>query len=195
MVAPVKLNLKIYQGSTFQEVLRWESSTKVYKAITGITKAAPIVITATSHGCPVGWRVKVTNVVGMKEINSADTYNIVTSADTNTLTLNAINAIGYTDYTSGGVVEYNQPVSLAGTTARMQIREKITSDTTIDELTTENGKILVDDSLKTITILLSAAVTSAYTFTSAVYSMELISGGVVTPFIYGTISLEKEITR
>ena len=29
MTSPVKLNFKVYQGSTFKEVLRWESSTKV----------------------------------------------------------------------------------------------------------------------------------------------------------------------
>lgn len=195
MTAPVKLNFKVYQGSTFEEVLRWESGTKVYKGITSITKAAPVVITAAAHGCPVGWRVKVTNAGGMKEINSTDTYLTVTAADTNTLTINSLNTLGYTDYTSGGVVEYNMPVSLSGVTARMQIREKATSTTTLDELTTENGKIIINDSLKTITILVSAAATAAYTFTNAVYSMELINGTTVTPFIYGTISLEKEITR
>ena len=195
MAAPSKLNFKIYQGSTFAEVLRWESSTKVYKPITAITIAAPVVITAASHGIPVGWRTKVTNVVGMTQINSSDVYQIVTAADTNTVTLNAVNSLGYTAYTSGGVLEYNQPVSLSGVTARMQIRDKVTSTTYIDELTTENGKIVVDDALKTITILLSAAVTAAYTFTTAVYSLETISGTVVTPLIYGSITLDKEITR
>ena len=62
MSAPVKLNFKIYQGSTFKEVLRWETSTKVYKPISSITKAAPMVISSTAHGIPVGWRTKVTNV-------------------------------------------------------------------------------------------------------------------------------------
>ena len=59
MTAPVKTNFKIYQGSTFTEVLRWESYTKVYKTITNITKTAPVVITAIGHGMPVGWRAKV----------------------------------------------------------------------------------------------------------------------------------------
>ena len=131
----------------------------------------------------------------MTQINSSDIYQIVTAADTNTVTLNAVNSLGYTAYTSGGVLEYNQPVSLSGVTARMQIRDKVTSTTYIDELTTENGKIVIDDALKTITILLSAAVTAAYTFTTAVYSLETISGTVVTPLIYGSITLDKEITR
>ncbi len=195
MAAPVKLNFKIYQGSTFKESLRWETSTKVYKAITGITKAAPIVITAAGHGVPVGWRIKVTNVSGMKEINSSDTYHTVTSTTTDTITLNAVNSLAYTDYTSGGVVEYNEPRSLTGVTARMQIREKLASTTVIDELTTENGGIVIDTVNKTITIVISATDTAAYTFSTAVYSMELIDGTEVIPFIYGNITLDKEITR
>ena len=84
-MAPSKLNLKIFQGSTFAEVLRWESSTKVYVPVTAITKAAPVVITATAHGIPVNWRTKVTNVVGMKEINSTD-YYVVTAVTNNSVT-------------------------------------------------------------------------------------------------------------
>lgn len=195
MALPTKMNLKVIQGSTFSEVLRWESATKVYKPITNITNAAPMVVTAVGHGMPIGWRAKITNVGGMKEINSTSTYQIVTGISADTCTFNSINAVGYTAYTSGGILEYNAPTSLSGVTARMQIREKLTSTTTLDELTTENGKIVIDDTLKTITIVLSATVTQAYTFKSAVYSMELVNGAVVTPFIYGNITLDTEITR
>jgi hypothetical protein len=195
MAVPVKLNFKIYQGSTFKEVLRRETATKVYSPITAISKAAPIVITSAAHGIPLGWRTKVTNVLGMKEINSNDTYNTVTTVTSNSVSFNDVNSLAYTDYVSGGVLEYNAPYSLAGVTARMQIREKPTSVDVIDELTTLNGKILIDDSLKTITILLDASTTALYSFSSAVYSMELVNGTEVIPFIYGSISLEKEITR
>ena len=91
MAAPAKINFKLYQGSTFNEVLRWESSTKVYKPITSITQAAPVVVTATAHGVPTGWRIKITNAGGMKEINSSETYHIATKLTDNTLELNAIN--------------------------------------------------------------------------------------------------------
>jgi hypothetical protein len=195
MASPVKLNFKIYQGSTFKEVLRWETSTKVYKAISSITKAAPIVVTAVGHGIPTGWRTKVTNVSGMKEINSAETYHTVTANTADSVTINAVNSLAYTDYVSGGVLEYNEPCDLTGITARMQIREKITSATTLIELTTENGKIVIDNTFKTITLVLSATDTSAFTFSSAVYSLELINGTEVTPFIFGSISLTSEITR
>ena len=195
MAAPVKLNFKMYQGSTFKEVLRRETSTKVYKAITGITKAAPVVITAVGHGIPVGWRTKITNVVGMTEINSADTYHTVTGTTTDTVTINAVNSLGYKEYISGGVLEYNDPYDLTGVTARMQLRSKITDETTILELTTENGGIVIDTALKTITIVVSATATAALTFSTAIYSMELIDGTEVIPFITGNITLEKEVTR
>jgi hypothetical protein len=196
MTVPVKLNLKVYQGSTFKEVIRWESSTKVYAGITAITKSAPILITAIAHGIPVGWRTKITNVLGMKEVNSTEVYHTVTSTTTDTVTINAINALGHTDYISGGVFEYNQPVDLTGITARMQVRDKLTSDTVLLELTTENGGIIVDNSLKTITLVITATVTAAFTFTQGVYSLELQNvAGEVFPFTTGNVSVVKEVTR
>ena len=195
MAAPVKLNFKMYQGSTFKEVLRRETSTKVYKAITGITKAAPMVVTAVAHGMPVGWRTKITNVVGMTEINSADTYHTVTEVTTDTVTINAVNSLGYKDYISGGVLEYNESYDLTGVTARMQLRGKITDAEVILELTTENGGIVIDTALKTITIVVAATATAALSFSTAVYSMELVDGTEVIPFITGNITLEKEVTR
>lgn len=195
MTAPTKVNLKVYQGSTFEEIFRWESYTKVYKPITNITKTAPIVVTAVGHGMPVGWRCKITDVTGMKEINSSTTYHNVTEVDTNSFTINAINAVAYSDYISGGIAEYNEPKSLLGLTARMQIRAKVTSVDDLLELTTENSMIILNDTNKTITITIPAATTELLTFKSAVYSLELVDGAVVTPFIYGNITLDTEITR
>lgn len=191
---PVKLNLKIVQGSTFRETLRWETATKVYVPITNITKTAPMVIQADSHGVPTGWRVKVSGALGMKEVNS-DNYLTVTGTTTNSITINSVNALGYTTYTGGGVLEYNQPVDLTGVTCRMQIREKVTSDTIIDELTTENNKIVVDSTQKTISLVVPNSVTSTYNFISAVYSLEVVKSGDVIPLLYGSVSLTKEVTR
>ena len=195
MTAPTKLNFKMYQGSTFKEVIRWESSTKVYKTITGITKAAPVVITAVAHGIPVGWRTKITNVGGMTAINSADNYNFVTAATADTVTINDVNSLSYPTYTSGGVLEYNQPMDLTGMSARMQIRPSLTSSTILDTYTTELGTIVIDNTLKTITILVPAATTAGYTFSTGVYSLELVQGTTVYQIITGNISLVQEVTR
>jgi len=190
-----KLNLKMIQGSTFTQVFRWESSLKVYVPITDITKAAPVVITAAGHGLAVGWRTKITNVAGMTQINSSENYHIVTDKTTDTVTINALNTLAYSAYTGGGVLEYNQPVSLSGATARMQIRPKLSSTTILEELTTEDGDIVLDDTEHTITLQLSATKTAGFTFNFAVYSLEIIKGVNVDQLISGNLSLEKEVTR
>lgn len=196
MTAPAKLNFKLYQGSTFGEVLRWESSTKVYEPIISITKSAPLVVSVNAVYIPVGWRVKFTNISGMTDLNSSDTYHIVTDKTIDSITINAVNSLGFKEYTSGGIVEYNQPVELTGSTARMQLRAKLDDTAVIQELTTENGLIVLDNVSKTITLNIPAATTAAYTFSTAVYSLEIISsGGQVTPFANGTITLVKEVTR
>jgi hypothetical protein len=191
---PVKLNLKIYQGSTFRETLRWETAEKGYATITAITKTAPMVVTATSHGIPAGWRAKIVGVQGMKEANTAD-YIVATQVVGDQITFNSINATGFTTYTSGGVLEFNKPADLTGYTARMQIREKITSDVVLYELTTQNAGIVIDNVLKTIVLTIPAATTAGFNFQTAVYSLELVNGLEVIPFAGGSVSLIKEVTR
>jgi hypothetical protein len=196
---PAKINYKIYQGSTFQETLRWESETKTYVPISAITKDAPCVITTSAHTIPVGWRVRVTNVAGMKEINTVgdDAYYLVTGKTSTTVSLNKVNSLGYTTYTSGGVIEYNTPVPLTGYTALMQIRETLESTTVIHQMTSAAGNGIILSTLdSTIFLTIPAAITTNFSFDSAVYSLELTnSSGVVTPFMAGNLTLVKEVTR
>lgn len=196
---PAKINYKIYQGSTFQETFRWESETKVYVPIQSIAKSAPCVVTTTTpHNLPVGWRFRVVGAGGMKEINSVgdDAYYLSTlTPTTTTIEINQVNSLAYTTYTSGGVVEFNQPVPLTGYAARMQIRETVDSPTVIHEATTQNTQIVLDNVNKTIQITLLANVTQNFTFATAVYSLELYNGNNVIPFINGNLTLVQEVTR
>lgn len=194
MTAPTRLNLKIYQGSTFRQILRWESATKVYVPVTNITAAAPMVITAAAHNIPQGWRAKLTNVSGMKEANNLD-YFIVSDTTTDTVTVNSVNSVGFSAYTTGGILEYNSPVDLTGVTARMQIRAKTDSTEVLHTLTTENGGIILDNTLKTITLEIDEADTATFSFKSAVYDLEVLKNNDVIPFLTGTILLTKEVTR
>ena len=92
---PARISYRIYQGSTFKETLRWESETKQYATISGITKAAPCVITtASTHSIPLNWRIRVTGVTGMKDINLASTtdYYLVTSKTTNRIPISFTNS-------------------------------------------------------------------------------------------------------
>jgi uncharacterized protein (TIGR02217 family) len=78
------------------------------KPITAITKGTDTVITVGSgHGFIVGDSVRVSGVVGMTQINGLRAF--VTGISTTTITL-PINSAGFTNYTSGGVVN-TQPQS------------------------------------------------------------------------------------
>ena len=200
MAAPAKLNYKIYQGSTFQEIFRWESETKVYLPISSISKSAPCVITtATTPDLPVGWRFRVVGAGGMKELNSVnDTWYLATAVNRQekTIEINQVNSLGYSTYTNGGVVEYNTPVPISQYSARMQIRETVGSDVILHSATTENGGIVIDNTYNTISIKIPATATAAFSFTSAVYSVELYtSSGTVVPFLIGNLTLVPEVTR
>lgn len=190
MSTPAKLNFKIYSGTSFNEVLRWESALKTYVPITNITNSAPVVITAPNNTIPNEWRVRLTNITGMTELNNSDTYYQVTGVSGNNLTINYINSLTFKPYISGGIVEYNTPVNLTGYTAKMQIKDSANSTTLIKELTTQNGGIVINNTTKTIALNMSASETSALTFTNAYYALELISAGnQATFFCTGTITL------
>lgn len=193
-MATSKLNLKIVQGATFSQTFRWESSVKGYKPVSAILKQAPMVILSANHGIPAGWRTKITGLSGMKEVNP-NTYYIISAVTSDSITINDVNSTNFTDYITGGILEYNIPVDLTGYTARMQIREKITSSTITAEATTESGGIIINNDNKTISINLSATTTAAFTFKTAVYSLELIKNSIVTSLVDGTLTLEKEVTR
>lgn len=200
-----KQDLTILQGKTFQQVLRWEAPPIIYKAITGITQAAPAVVTAPSHGVPNGWRVAFETIKGMVELNSANNppkasdYYQATVLSANTIELNTVNSIGYKPYANSGVLRYNTPVDLAGYTARMKIKDKIggtvlasteAGDTPVDVIT-----ITINNSDKTISIEILAIDTAAFTWTKGVYDLEMVSaGGVVTALLYGSVTVTPEVT-
>lgn len=195
---PAKINYKIYQGSTFQETYRWESETKVYVPISAITKSAPCVITTqTPHNLPPGWRFRVVGAGGMKEINSVgqDSYYLATTTTADTIEDNRVNSLQYGAYTTGGVVEYNTPIDLSPYKARMHIRESVESEEIIHEATTENQQLVIDNSSKFIQLTILADITRTFTFSNAVYSIELYDGNNVVPFVRGNLTLVPEVTR
>ena len=76
------------------------------KVISGITKANPAVVTATSHGYSNGDEVVITAVAGMTEVNGK--RFLIADKTTNTFELQNkdgvdINSSGFTTYSSGGV--------------------------------------------------------------------------------------------
>jgi hypothetical protein len=200
-----KQDLTIKQGSTFTRVLRWESPPYIYKAITGITKAAPAVVTAASHGIPDGWRVAVVSVKGMTQINAkkappADAdYTRATFIDSNSLELNEVNSTDYGTYTSGGYLQLLTPVDLSGYTGRMKIKDKIggtvLASTDVGDAPNNVITITLDNAAKTITVQIDASDTASFTWTKGVYDLEMVSsGGVVTDLLQGKVTVELEVT-
>ena len=192
-------DLTILQGKTFSQVVRWESEPFIYKTITGITAAAPPRLTVPTHGVPNGWRVAVSNVQGMKEINAQNEpprpseYKNASVISNDTLELNTVNAAGYSAYVTGGILRYYTPVDIAGFAARMTIRNRV-GGTELLSLTTENGRIIVDDAEKRIELLISAEDTEDITWKRGVYDLEMVNGTVVTQIIAGAVAVLQEVT-
>ena len=202
----VQKDLTIQQGKTFTLVLRWETEPVIRKAITGISFAGGSPrITAVGHGAPDGWRCTLYGIKGPKQLNAennpprSDDYRAVTVLDADTVELNEINPYDeqgneWPAYVSGGFMQYNTPMDLAGYTARMAIKDKV-GGTVLHSLTTENGGIVLDNTAKTITLTVAATETDDFTWTRGVYDLEMVSGaGVVTALISGKISISKEVT-
>ena len=195
-------DLTIQQGRTFSLALRWESPPVVYRPITAIAQTAPARLTVPAHGVPDGWRVAITNVKGMTEINAeankltSRDYHQATVLDANTVEINDINAAGFKAYTSGGYIQFDTPVDLTGFKARMAIKNRV-GGTVLYTLTTENGGIVIDAAAKLVTLNISAADTTLMTFTTGVYDLEMVSGAtqaVVTALLSGRVTVSKEVT-
>ena len=88
------------------------------------------------------------------------------------------------------------PVNLTGYTARMQVREKPSSPSTVLNLTTENGGIELGGLAGSILIDISASTTTSLVPKSYVYDLELeSSGGFVIRLIEGSFNVTAEVTR
>lgn len=200
-MTPGRVNFRVYQGSTFSQIFRWESKTLEYATIESINKSAPCLLTVHTGQPtpPPSWRVRITGAGGMKEINLNDqpeAYYISTNIVDRNVTINEINSVNYGVYTNGGVLSWYEPVPLIGYTAQLQIRKNISSADIITELTSDAGDIVFDNVDKTIQVKIAREVTRDFDFTTAVYSFELTDGANNTvTFLQGNITLIKEVTR
>lgn len=196
-----KVNFTLIQGETWERVVRWEQGTYVYRAITGITKAAPVVLTIPGHDLLDGWRFAVSNVVGMTQINAKneppndDEYHVAKFIDASNVEINALNGLAFSAYTSGGTIRYRPPEDLTNYTARMYLRKNAKATSPLFQMTTETGQITLNNTLKTITLKLTDEETEAFEFTRARYDLEMVRGGEVTIPMYGEFTVTKNITK
>ena len=198
--APAEISWTIRQGRTFKYVVRPEILPLVYKPITAITQTAPVGLTATAHGLASGWGAAVTNVTGMTQINAVanalreSDFKPVTVTDANTITINSIDAAGFSPYVSGGSLVYYTPVPLAGATARLNLRDAV-GGALLYEMSTTLGNIVLNDTTHTITLTIPAAATAAFTFLSAVGDLEVVyTDGFVDELLSIEVTVVQEIT-
>ena len=87
-------------------------------------------------------------------------------------------------------------VNLTGYSARMQVREKYTSTSTVLNLTNSNGGIVLGGASGTITINVTATQTSNITAKEYIYDLELVSSSnIVSRIIEGKFIVTPEVTK
>lgn len=185
-------NLTIVKGSTFSLVVRWANGDVIVrKPITAISLAAGAPrLTVAGHGIPNGWPCWVTRVAGMKQINSEDRDDThpATVIDANTIEFNDVSPVDdsgreWPDYTSGGFVEWYEPIDLTGYAARMQIKDKIggtvLASTELADAPNNTISVTVDAVGYKITIKITAADNAGYSFKKGVTHLEMVKGADV----------------
>lgn len=87
------------------------------------------------------------------------------------------------------------PIDLSGYTARCQFRATVASLTTLLDCSTSDY-ITLGGSAGTLLLSIPDTVTEAWTFTTAVYDIEIIdSAGKVKRVVQGTVTVDPEVTR
>jgi len=92
------------------------------------------------------------------------------------------------------------PISLAGLSGRMHIRETIDDTAFVIELTTTNGRIQLENSAETgrIDLIIGATLTDALTITTGVFDLELYNQSDpddVNRLMEGVVSIVEGVTR
>lgn len=85
------------------------------------------------------------------------------------------------------------PINLTGYSARMMLRDRVSSSTVVLELTTGNGRIALGGVAGTVTLDVAASdMTMSGTY---VYDLELVQGVTVERLVMGEIVIRPEVTR
>ncbi|MCQ6493076.1 hypothetical protein, partial [Vibrio parahaemolyticus] len=85
--------LRVIQGTTLNKFLRLMQPGRVYKEISAIAAAAPVLITVTGHGLTGTWPVWFRGVTGLNGINREPDSTrpwMAEVVDADTLRINAI---------------------------------------------------------------------------------------------------------
>ena len=181
-----RLRLTVRRGASADIALRLETSAKKFAAITGMSKTAPLRVTAAGHGIPDMWYAAVIDARGMVEMNAADSNKIresefhqVAVIDANTVDFTGLSAAGFKTYTGGGHLAYYAPMDLTGyTSARMDIKRRVGGDVEL-ALNTADGTLEIDSSTHSVWIRLDDTHLTALPALEYVFDIELVSATAV----------------
>lgn len=183
-------------GATLQPVIRWATDVLTTVPISGITQAAPpVVTTATPHGMPNGWPCAVASAGGMIQVNTTrypptkSDWQRSANASATQVQLIDLDSTNFAAYTQGGALVFSTPVDLSTVTSvTMKIYDQPDhSGTPLLTLTSPAG-IVLDNTAKTITPQLQ---TAGLTWTTGYYVVDATnSSGVVTELLRGMITIQ-----
>lgn len=191
-----KLNLKIRRGATYRRKFRWEVEPFVYKAITGMSNSAPLIITCVGHGLLPNQQFAIQSAGGMVELNDtgkeAD-WRPATVVDADHIELNRVNSSDYKAYTTGGVIKYRTVVDVSEYDVRMNIKTKVDGELLLN-LTSAGGDFIVDAGDKSIEMVIADDAISSWK--KGVYDIELVhkTTSEVVDFLYGEVLVTFEST-
>lgn len=198
------LDLVIVQGDDFTDEIIPTEDYFVWKTITAISRAAPVLVTSAAHGIVNNLPFTIESVGGMTEINTDQDTGLCANGQpeyfasnitANTVEINDVNSLGFTVYTSGGVLKYKPAIDLTGYSARLKAKYDYNDTVAIIDASTVNGKLVINTTTKRIAFALSAAITSVYDFDRLVYDLELVSAsGIVVKTIRGGMTLLRQVT-
>ena len=181
-----KLTLSARLGASADIALRLETSVLKFVAITGMSKAAPLRVTAPGHNIPDMWHAAVIDARGMIELNAADSNKIreaefhqVTVIDANTVDFMEISSASFKTYTGGGYLAYYEPLDLSGyTSARMDVKRRVGGDVEL-ALNTTDGTLEIEASSNTVWIRLDDTTLDALPAREYVFDIELVSATAI----------------
>lgn len=196
-----KYNIRLRKGGSFFRKFRWESEPFIYKPITNIQNAAPLVIECIAHGLLNDQMFVVQEVKGPTVLNAstpekATDWMVAKVIDGDHIEVNRINASGYPAYVSGGNIKYRTVKDLTDYRGRAEIRDKYTGEVYYT-LSTDLGNMIIDPVDQTFAFSITEEDALTFTWEKAVYDVELVSPGLVpivsTPF-EGEIIVDPEHT-
>lgn len=205
----VQQDLEIIQGKTFEAAFGWAQGKFVWKAISGVSQAAPLQLTAVGHDLKDGWPYWISDLKEPACLNNVkngcegepdelgEPY-LAEVVDGNTLAINHLNGARFKAYASGGAIRYYAREDIINYTALMQVRRSEKDETVLFQASSEGvaPMIVGDEGAATFYLTIPAEAFDEAAFTCGVYEIEITSpDGKRYQLAYGSFSVSRDVVR